>query len=122
MSGGRSHARENRQSAPWLVKPGQQRATYKLVKVEDGFLDDLHDGSGATVRGSVEFDSANEMWATFRCLPFDGDKVTLTADRGSDGVLRVAMRGDIYDGGIREVVAGVGPDKAGTNRLTSIST
>ena len=28
----------------------------------------------------------------------DGDKVTLKADRGSDGVLRVTMRGDVYDG------------------------
>ena len=28
----------------------------------------------------------------------DGDKVTLKADRGGDNVLRVVMRGDVYDG------------------------
>ena len=28
----------------------------------------------------------------------DGDKATLKADRGTDGVLRVVMRGDVYDG------------------------
>ncbi len=64
-------------------------------------FDDLSiDGSGATVRGSVEFDSANEIVsANFPVFALsDGDKLTLKADRGTDGALRVAMRGDIYDG------------------------
>jgi hypothetical protein len=52
------------------------------------------------VRGSLEFDSANELVsANFPVFALsDGDKLSLKADRGSDGALRVAMRGDIYDG------------------------
>jgi hypothetical protein len=30
--------------------------------------------------------------------PSDGDKTTLRADRGADGVLKVVMRGDVFDG------------------------
>jgi hypothetical protein len=30
--------------------------------------------------------------------PFEGDKASLKADRGSDGVLKVVMRGDVFDG------------------------
>jgi hypothetical protein len=52
------------------------------------------------VRGSVEFDGTNELQsANFPVFALsDGDKLSLKADRGTDGALRVAMRGDIYDG------------------------
>jgi hypothetical protein len=30
--------------------------------------------------------------------PFEGDKASLRADRGSDGVLKVVMRGEVFDG------------------------
>ena len=89
---------------PGWVKPAGRpaRATYTMIKTGKTVrIDDLSiDGSGATVRGSVEFDSANDVVsANFPIFSLsDGDKVTLKADRGSDGALRVAMRGDIYDG------------------------
>jgi hypothetical protein len=89
---------------PGWVKPAGRpaRATYTMLKTGKTVrIDDLSiDGSGATVRGSVEFDSANEIVsANFPVFALsDGDKVTLKADRGADGALRVAMRGDIYDG------------------------
>jgi len=89
---------------PGWVKPAGRpaRATYTMLKTGKTVrLDDLSiDGSGATVRGSVEFDSANEVvLANFPVFALsDGDKVSLKADRGPDGALRVAMRGDIYDG------------------------
>jgi hypothetical protein len=89
---------------PGWVKPAGRpaRATYTLIKNGKSVrIDDLSiDGSGATVRGSVELDSANEVVsANFPVFALsDGDKVTLKADRGPDGALRVAMRGDIYDG------------------------
>ena len=89
---------------PGWVKPAGRpaRATYTMLKTGKTVrLDDLSiDGSGATVRGSVEFDSANEVVsANFPVFALsDGDKVSLKADRGPDGALRVAMRGDIYDG------------------------
>jgi hypothetical protein len=89
---------------PGWVKPAGRpaRATYTMLKTGKAVrFDDLSvDGSGATVRGSVEFDSANELVsANFPVFALsDGDKLTLKADRGTDGALRVAMRGDVYDG------------------------
>jgi hypothetical protein len=89
---------------PGWVKPAGRpaRATYTMMKTGKTVrFDDLSiDGSGATVRGAVEFDSANELLsANFPVFALsDGDKLTLKADRGTDGALRVAMRGDIYDG------------------------
>jgi hypothetical protein len=89
---------------PGWVKPAGRpaRATYTMLRTGKAIrFDDLSvDGSGATVRGSIEFDSANELVsANFPVFALsDGDKLTLKADRGTDGALRVAMRGDIYDG------------------------
>jgi hypothetical protein len=89
---------------PGWVKPAGRpaRATYNLLKNgKSTRIDDLSiDGSGATVRGSIELDNANEIVsANFPAFALsDGDKLTLKADRGPDGALRVAMRGDIYDG------------------------
>src|SRR5262249_420092 len=64
------------------------------------FDDLVIEGGGATIRGSAELDSAGEIVsANFPVYsPSEGDKVTLKADRGADGVLRVVMRGDIFDG------------------------
>ena len=89
---------------PGWVKPAGRsaRATYTMMKTgKTTRFDDLSiDGSGATVRGSVEFDNANELLsANFPIFALsDGDKLSLKADRATDGALRVAMRGDIYDG------------------------
>ena len=89
---------------PGWVKPAGRsaRAMYTMMKTgKTTRFDDLSiDGSGATVRGSVEFDNANELLsANFPIFALsDGDKLSLKADRATDGALRVAMRGDIYDG------------------------
>ena len=89
---------------PGWVKPAGKsaRATYTLLKAAKSvrFEDLSIDGAGATVKGAVEIDSASEIVsANFPVFSLsDGDKVTLKADRGNDGVLRVAMRGDVYDG------------------------
>jgi len=89
---------------PGWVKPAGKpaRATYTMIRTGKSVrFDDISiDGDGTTVRGSVEFDAANELIsANFPIFGLsDGDKVALKADRGSDGALRVSMRGDIYDG------------------------
>ncbi|HET9716696.1 MAG TPA: hypothetical protein VFP60_10985 [Pseudolabrys sp.] len=105
---------------PGWVKPAGRsaRASYtmlrtgKTVRVDDLVID----GSGATVRGSVELDSANEIVsANFPVFALsEGDKMTLKADRSPDGVLRVAMRGDLYDGRhfIKSSLAGSSVDKS----------
>jgi hypothetical protein len=90
---------------PGWTKPAGRpaRAGYKMLRTAKSVrIDDLSiDGSGATIRGSVELDgSTNEIIsANFPVFALsDGDRVALKADRASDGVLHVSMRGDIYDG------------------------
>jgi len=87
----------------WVKAAGRPaHANYTFVKTAKSVrFDDLSiEGSGAVVKGSVEIDNANEIvTANFPVFALsDGDKVALKADRGTDGVLRVAMRGDVYDG------------------------
>lgn len=87
----------------WLKPAGKAaRATYTLQKSDKSMrFDNLSiDGASTSVRGSVEIDNGGEIVsANFPVFSLsDGDKVALKADRGNDGVLRVAMRGDVYDG------------------------
>ena len=102
----------------WVKQVGRPaRASYVLMKTGKSVrFDDLSiDGSGATVRGSIEFDSSNEISsANFPVFALsEGDKATLRADRAGDGTLRVAMRGDIYDGRnfVKSSMAGASSDK-----------
>jgi len=87
----------------WQKPAGKPaHAVYAMIKTPKSVrFDDLSiDGSGANVKGSVEFDNSGEIISAN--LPefalSGGDQATLKADRGSDGVLRVTMRGDVYDG------------------------
>jgi hypothetical protein len=87
----------------WSKAAGKPaRATYTLTKTAKSTkIDDLSiDGSGASVRGSVEIDNNGDLVsANFPVFSLsDGDKTTLKADRSNDNVLRVTMRGDVYDG------------------------
>ena len=115
---------------PGWVKPAGKsaRATYTLV--QDGkaarFDDLVIEGAGCLVKGAIELDAkALAASANFPVFSLsDGDKVSLKADRGSDGVLRVTMRGDVYDGRsfVKSSLAGhAGKDQA-RSRPTSIST
>ena len=106
---------------PGWTKPAGRpaRATYKMLKTAKSVrIDDLSiDGSGATIRGSVELDgSTNEVVsANFPVFALsDGDRVALKADRASDGVMHVSMRGDIYDGRhfVKSSLAGSSTDKS----------
>jgi hypothetical protein len=89
---------------PGWVKPAGRaaHATYTLTRTAKTMrLDDLKiDGAGATVRGAVEIDNSGDIvsanFPVFSVL--GGDKTALKAERGSDGVLRVMVRGDLYDG------------------------
>jgi len=106
---------------PGWTKPAGRpaRAGYKMLRTAKSIrIDDLSiDGSGATIRGSVELDgSTNEIVsANFPVFALsDGDRVTLKAGRASDGVLHVSMRGDIYDGRhfVKSSVAGSSTDRS----------
>ena len=89
---------------PGWVKPAGRpaRAAFTMVKDKSGyrFDDVLVEGQGVLAKGAIEIDGSGELvFANFPVFATsDGDKVTLKADRGADGALRVNMRGDVYDG------------------------
>jgi hypothetical protein len=68
----------------------------KSTKIDDIVID----GGAAAVKGNLELDANGDLVAAnFPLFGLsDGDKASLKADRGSDGVLKVTMRGDVYDG------------------------
>ncbi|MDO8877990.1 MAG: DUF3971 domain-containing protein, partial [Pseudolabrys sp.] len=100
---------------PGWVKPAGKpaRATFTLMKnAKQTRFDDLNvEGGGAVVKGSVELDANNNLVsASFPVFSLsDGDKVSLKADRSGEGVMRVVMRGDVYDGRtfVKSSLAGV---------------
>jgi hypothetical protein len=102
----------------WVKPPGRPtRATFTLVKTDQGtrFEDLAVDGSGAALRGIIEIDANNELQsANFTNFALsEGDKGTLKADRGQDGMIRVVMRSDIFDvrGFIKSSMSGSTPDQ-----------
>ena len=78
------------------------RAVFSLTK--DGKAVRIHDllidGQGVLVKGNVDFNAKGDIeLANFPVFATsDGDKASIRAERGSDGVLRVVVRGDVYDG------------------------
>jgi Protein of unknown function len=87
----------------WSKPPGKPgRATFTMINKPTTcrFEDLVIEGSGTSVKGTVEVDSSGEVLsANFPVFGLsEGDKVTLKAERGNDGTLRVSMRGDVYDG------------------------
>jgi hypothetical protein len=64
------------------------------------FEDIVVDGGGVSIKGSLEVDQngdlMNSNFPTYS--PSEGDKASLKADRGPDGVVKVVMRGDVFDG------------------------
>ncbi len=89
---------------PGWEKPAGKaaRATFTLVKNSKTtrFEDLSIEGAGTNVKGTIELGDAGEVasadFPTFSLS--EGDKASLKADRGNDGMLRVVMRGDLYDG------------------------
>jgi hypothetical protein len=87
----------------WVKPPGKPaRLAFTMVKGNRGlrFDDLLVDGQGVLAKGTLELDNNGELQAAnFPVFAIsDGDKVSLRADRGADGALRVVMRGDVFDG------------------------
>ncbi|MGZ5873665.1 MAG: hypothetical protein ACXWKP_16290 [Bradyrhizobium sp.] len=87
----------------WVKLPGKStRATFNVVqKPQSTRLEDIAiEGGGASIKGSLEVDQNGDLMnANFPTYsPSEGDKTSLRAERGSDGVLKVTMRGDVFDG------------------------
>jgi len=87
----------------WSKAPGKpMRASFVYVgKQKATRLEDiLVEGSGTQLKGTLELDGEGDITAAH--LPVfalsDGDKASLKVDRGSDGMLKVVMRGEVLDG------------------------
>ena len=88
----------------WVKVPGKAgHATFNVVQKPNStrFEDIVIDGGGGvSIKGSLEVDQNGELLnANFPSYsPSEGDKASLKADRGADGVMKVTMRGDVFDG------------------------
>src|SRR3954454_3396177 len=87
----------------WVKVPGKSgKATFIVVKKEQSTLlqDIVVEGGGVSIKGSLEVDQNGDLLnANFPTYaPSDGDKTSLKAERGADGVVKVMMRGDVFDG------------------------
>jgi hypothetical protein len=87
----------------WVKLPGKSsRAVFNVVQKPQStrFEDIVIDGGGVSIKGSLEVDqNADLMNANFPTYsPSEGDKTSLKAERGADGVVKVIMRGEVFDG------------------------
>jgi hypothetical protein len=87
----------------WVKLPGKSsRATFNVVqKPQSTRLEDIViEGGGVSIKGTIEVDQNGDLMnANFPTYaPSEGDKTSLRADRGPDGVVKVVMRGDVFDG------------------------
>jgi hypothetical protein len=87
----------------WVKLPGKStHAVFNVVQKPQStrFEDIVIDGGGVSIKGSLEVDQNGELMnANFPTYsPSEGDKASLKADRGPDGVFKVTMRGDVFDG------------------------
>ena len=87
----------------WVKLPGKSsRAVFNVVQKPQStrFEDIVIDGGGVSIKGSLEVDQNGDLInANFPTYsPSEGDKTSLKAERGPDGVLKVTMRGDVFDG------------------------
>src|SRR6266478_954521 len=87
----------------WVKLPGKSsRAVFNVVqKQQSTRLEDIViDGGGVSIKGSLEVDQNGDLMnANFPTYsPSEGDRTSLKAERGPDGVVKVNMRGDVFDG------------------------
>jgi hypothetical protein len=101
----------------WVKLPGRAgHVTFNVTQKPQStrFDDVVVDSGGATIKGSIELDQSGELLnAAFPVYqPSEGDKASLKAERGQDGVLRITMRGDVFDarGFIKAATAGTSSD------------
>jgi Protein of unknown function/AsmA-like C-terminal region len=87
----------------WVKGPGKSgKATFNLIPKAQStrFEDIVIEGGGASIKGALEVDQNGDLLnANFPTYsPSEGDKTSLRAERGPDGVMKVVMRGDVFDG------------------------
>jgi hypothetical protein len=114
-----THAKIDNLLPGWTKAAGKPaKAAFTLIK--DGKttrFDDLKiDSQGGSAKGSVVLDAGGDLVsADFPVFALsDGDKVSLKAERGTNGVLNVQMRGEVYDGRsfVKSTFGSGAPDKS----------
>jgi hypothetical protein len=111
----------------WVKLPGKSgHATFNIVqKPQSTRLEDIViDGGGVTIKGSLEIDQNGDLLnANFPVYaPSEGDKASLKAERNADGVLKVVMRGDVFDGRgfIKSAMSGKQADTKGKAKSVDV--
>ena len=87
----------------WVKTPGKSsKVTFNVVQKPQStrFEDVVVDGGGVSIKGSLEVDQNGDLVnANFPVYsPSEGDKTSLKAERGPDGVVKATVRGDVFDG------------------------
>jgi hypothetical protein len=87
----------------WVELSGKSiKTTFNVVPKAQStrFEDIVIEGGGVSIKGSLEADLNGDLInANFPSYsPSAGDKASLWVGRGPGGVLKVAMRGDVFDG------------------------
>jgi hypothetical protein len=112
----------------WVKAPGRPgRATFTLTtragkstRIDDVVID----GGSMSVKGALELDGNGDLInANFPVFGLsDGDKASLKAERGTDGVVKVTMRGDVYDGRsfVKSAFGGGVQDKKNRNAIADL--
>lgn len=97
----------------WTKAAGKSgRAVFNVVqKPQTIRLEDiLVDGSGTSIKGALELDQGGDILSVNlpTYSPSEGDKTSLRAERNPDGVLKVVMRGDVFDarGFLKSAISG----------------
>jgi uncharacterized protein DUF3971 len=87
----------------WVKVAGKSsHAAFNVVPKAQStrFEDIVIDGGGVSIKGSLEVDQNGELMnANFPTYsPSESDKTSLKAERNQDGVVKVTIRGDVFDG------------------------
>ncbi|MDQ8729999.1 DUF3971 domain-containing protein [Bradyrhizobium sp. LHD-71] len=102
----------------WVKSAGRPgRATFNIIRRDQSirFEEVVIEGGGASIKGSLELDDKGDLisavFPTYQ--PSEGDRASLRAERMPDGALKIAMRGDVFDGRsfIKASIGGSGHDK-----------
>ncbi|MGE5159629.1 MAG: DUF3971 domain-containing protein [Gemmatimonas sp.] len=110
----------------WVKVAGKSgKATFNVIPKAQStrFEDIVIEGAGVSIKGSLEVDQNGDLLnANFPTYsPSEGDKTSLRAERGPDGVVKVTMRGDVFDGRgfIKSAISGNSKDES-KSKLKSI--
>ncbi|OQW54120.1 MAG: hypothetical protein A4S14_01385 [Proteobacteria bacterium SG_bin9] len=111
----------------WVKVAGRtSKVTFNVVqKPQSTRLEDIViDGSGVLIKGSMELDQNNDpVSVNFPVFaPSEGDKAVLRAERAPDGVMKVTMRGDVFDGRnfIKSTISGKDTDTRNKTKSVDI--